>query len=211
MRLKIKKGVENSVADHLSRLTSGNESDGHVPLDDSFPDERLFAVSEAPWYADIVNFLATGMTPLHWSPQDLRRFYVEVHFFYFSDLFLYKYCGDHVIRKYVPNDEYESVLNICHENACGGHFSTRKTVAKILQSGFYWPSVFRDAHLHCKACSNCQQLGGITGKNQMPSNPILHLEIFDYWGIDFMGPFPISHGHMCWTISLLMCRTSTQF
>ena len=99
------------------------------------------------------------MTPLHWSPQDLRCFYAEVRFFYFSDPFLYKYYGDQVIRKCVPNDEYESVLNFGHENACGGHFSTRKTVAKILQSGFYWPSMFKDAHLHCKACSNCQQLG----------------------------------------------------
>ena len=195
LEIKDKKGVENSVADHLSRLTSGNDS-ADIPLEDSFPDERLLAVSEVPWYADIVNFLATGMTPSHWSPQDLKRFYAEVRFFYFSDPFLYKYCGDQVIRKCVPNDEYESVLTFCHENVCGGHFSTRKTVAKILQSGFYWPSMFKDAHLHCKACHNCQQLGGITRKNQMPSNPIVHLEIFDCWGIDFMGPFPISHGHL---------------
>ena len=75
-------------------------------------------------------------------------------------------------------------------------FLLEKTVAKILQSGFYWPSMFKDAHLHCKACNNCQQLGGITRKNMMPLNPILHLEIFDCWGIDFMGPFPISHGYI---------------
>ena len=125
LEIKDKKGVENSVADHLSRLTSGNDS-ADISLEDSFPHERLFAVSEVPWYADIVNFLATGMTPLHWSPQDLKRFYAEVRFFYFSDPFLYKYCGDQVIRKCVPNDEYESVLNFFHENACGGHFSTRK-------------------------------------------------------------------------------------
>ena len=71
LEIKDKKGVENSVADHLSRLTTGNEP-AEIPLEDSFPDERLFAVSEAPWYADIVNFLATGMTPLHWSPRDLN-------------------------------------------------------------------------------------------------------------------------------------------
>ena len=125
LEIKDKKGVENSVADHLSRLTTGNEL-AEYPFGGLFPDERLFVVSEAPWYADIVNFLATGMTPLHWSPHDLKRFNAEVRFFYFSDPFLYKYCGDHVIRKCVPNDEFESVLNFCHENACGGHFSTRK-------------------------------------------------------------------------------------
>ena len=29
----------------------------------------------------------------------------------------------------------------------------------------------------------------------MPLKPILEVEIFDVWGIDLMGPFPISHGH----------------
>ncbi|KAM2935473.1 hypothetical protein COP2_033183 [Malus domestica] len=30
----------------------------------------------------------------------------------------------------------------------------------------------------------------------MPQNPILSVEIFDVWGIDFMGPFPLSHGFL---------------
>ena len=29
----------------------------------------------------------------------------------------------------------------------------------------------------------------------MPLNPILVVELFDVWGIDFMGPFPTSYGH----------------
>ncbi|CAN6560273.1 unnamed protein product [Malus baccata var. baccata] len=31
-------------------------------------------------------------------------------------------------------------------------------------------------------------------KDQMPQSPIFNVEIFDVWGIDFMGPFPSSHG-----------------
>ena len=54
--------------------------------------------------------------------------------------------------------------------------------------------MFKDASLHCKACSNCQQLGDNKEKYDA-LNPILHLEIFDCWGIDFMGPFLISHGY----------------
>jgi hypothetical protein len=30
----------------------------------------------------------------------------------------------------------------------------------------------------------------------MPLNPILIVEIFDVWGIDFMGPFPLSFGYL---------------
>ncbi|XP_057994956.1 uncharacterized protein LOC131175263 [Hevea brasiliensis] len=33
------------------------ESFDNLPIDDSFPDENLFAISQLPWYADIVNYL----------------------------------------------------------------------------------------------------------------------------------------------------------
>ncbi|CAN6542444.1 unnamed protein product [Malus baccata var. baccata] len=33
-------------------------------------------------------------------------------------------------------------------------------------------------------------------QDQMSQNPILSVEIFDVWGIDFMGPFPSSHGFL---------------
>jgi hypothetical protein len=65
-----------------------------------------------------------------------------------------------------------------------------------LQCGFYWPSLFKDTHEFCKACERCQKLGGITRRNMMPLNPILIIEIFDCWGIDFMGPFPSSFGNL---------------
>jgi len=71
-----------------------------------------------------------------------------------------------------------------------GHFSSRKTTTKILQSGFYWPTMFKNSHAFCKTCENCQKLGSVSKRHMMPLNPILIIEIFDYWGIDFIGPFP---------------------
>jgi len=35
----------------------------------------------------------------------------------------------------------------------------------------------------------------ITRRDMMPLNPFLEVEIFDIWGIDFMGPFPSSAGN----------------
>ena len=77
-----------------------------------------------------------------------------------------------------------------------GHFSSRKTAIKILQAGFYWPTLFKDCFNFCKTCARCQQLGGITKRNMMPLTPILISEIFDCWGLDFMGPFPPSCGYL---------------
>ncbi|RVW12792.1 Retrovirus-related Pol polyprotein from transposon opus [Vitis vinifera] len=139
LQIRDKKGVENVVADHLSRKT--------------------------PWYAHIANYLVTGEVP------------------------------NQIIRKCVPEEEQQGILSHCHESACGGHFASQKTAMKVLQSGFTWPSLFKDAHIMCRSCDRCQRLGKLTRRNQMPMNPILIVDLFDVWGIDFMGPFPMSFGN----------------
>ena len=48
----------------------------------------------------------------------------------------------------------------------------------------------------CKACDRCQRVGKIGSKNQMPQTPISFIELFEVWGIDFMGPFPSSLGYL---------------
>ena len=67
---------------------------------------------------------------------------------------------------------------------------------KVLQSGFHWPSLFKDAHTMCRECDKCQRLGKISRCHMMPLNPILVVDVFDVWGIDFMGPFPSSFGYV---------------
>ena len=66
---------------------------------------------------------------------------------------------------------------------------------KVLQSGFYWPSLFKEAHQMCRVCDRCQKLGKLSRRQMMPLNPILVVKLFDVWGIDFMGPFPTSYSH----------------
>ena len=39
-------------------------------------------------------------------------------------------------------------------------------------------------------------MGNISKKNEMPLQGILVVQIFDVWGIDFMGPFPSSFGNI---------------
>ena len=64
--IKDKKGTKNAVADHLSRLESHpHNNQDKMEIDDSFPDEMLLAIQHiaTPWYADLANFLACGVTP----------------------------------------------------------------------------------------------------------------------------------------------------
>jgi hypothetical protein len=55
--------------------------------------------------------------------------------------------------------------------------------------------MFKDAHAFVTACDRCQHTGNISRRNEMPLQNILEVELFDVWGIDFMGPFPSSYNN----------------
>lgn len=195
VEIKDKKGSENVVADHLSRVSNAPFDDN--PINESFPDEQLLAISShEPWFADIVNYLVTNEIPTHWTKAEKDVFFSRVHYYFWDDPYLFKYCPDQIIRRCVPEHEHRSILSFCHDMACGGHFSSQKTAAKILESGFYWPTLHKDANTFCKSCVRCQHVGKISKRDQMPLNSILVVDIFDIWGIDFMGPFPSSFGNV---------------
>ncbi|RVX10290.1 Retrovirus-related Pol polyprotein from transposon opus [Vitis vinifera] len=129
-QIKDKKGVENVVADHLSRLVIAHNSHP-LPINDDFPEESLMFLVKTPWYAHIANYLVTGEIPSEWNAQDRKHFFAKIHAYYWEEPFLFKYCADQIIRKCVPEDEQQGILSHCHENACGGHFASQKTAMKI--------------------------------------------------------------------------------
>ncbi|GJR21873.1 reverse transcriptase domain-containing protein [Tanacetum coccineum] len=77
----------------------------------------------------------------------------------------------------------------------GGHHGANLTAKKVFDAGFFWPTIYRDAHAMIKSCDTCQRQGKISQRDEMPQNVIQVCEIFDVWGIDFMGPFPSSRGN----------------
>ncbi|CAN6720968.1 unnamed protein product [Malus baccata var. baccata] len=192
LEIRDKKGSENVVADHLSRLV--HEEDV-VPIPETFPDEKLMSIEVSmPWYADLVNYLASKVIPREFNKNQRDKLKHDARNYVWDDPYLWKYGSDQIIRRCVHDSEIQSILNFCHTYACGGHFGTHTTARKVLECGFYWPTVFKDARTFCIACDRCQRTGNIGPKDQMPQSPIFNVEIFDVWGIDFMGPFPSSHG-----------------
>ncbi|KAG7572534.1 Retrotransposon gag domain [Arabidopsis suecica] len=212
LEIKDKKEIENGVADHLSRLRIEND----IPIDDSLPEEQLltFRLLDAshdtytkleeikglkevgPWYADYVNYLACGKEPPNLTSYVKKKFFMDINHFYWDEPYLYTLCKDKVCRRFVSEDEVEGILVHCHGSSYGGHFATFKTVAKVLQAGLWWPTMFMDAQGFILKCDSCQRKGNISRRNEMPQNLILEVEVFDVWGIDFMGPFPLLMGTM---------------
>ncbi|CAA7056362.1 unnamed protein product [Microthlaspi erraticum] len=208
-----KKGVENGVADHLSRM----RVEDMIPINDSMPEEQLMAImilkesfdekarleevkalrdENLPWYADIVNFMVSGEVPSSFDAYKRKKFFKDARHYYWDEPYLYKRGPDSIYRRCIAEEDVQGVLEHCHGSAYGGHFATFKTATKVLQSGLWWPTLFKDAADYIAKCDPCQRKGGITKRDEMPLNPILEVEIFDVWGIDFMGPFkPSSNGH----------------
>ena len=101
---------------------------------------------------------------------------------------LYKKGKDEVLRRCVTSSEIPLILKKCHDNMTGGHFAGDVTARKILQSSYWWPTLFADYTTYTRQCDVCQRIGKPTASSAMPLTPILALAPFEKWGIDFVGP-----------------------
>ncbi|XP_024006543.1 uncharacterized protein LOC112083050 [Eutrema salsugineum] len=222
IEVKDKKGVENGVADHLSRI---RVEDG-VPIDAArrelssdtttsvarhlaqpntetsqvrrrLPEISSTGVSatQRPWYADIANYFAAEAEPENFKGYAKKKFLRELRRYHWDEPYLYKHCSDGIYRRCIAESEVPEVLFHCHGTEYAGHFTTFKTVSKVLQAGFWWLTMFRDAHAFISQCDVCQRRGKISKRHEMPQNFILEVEVFDCWVIHFMGPFPSSYGN----------------
>ncbi|XP_060202034.1 uncharacterized protein LOC132630478 [Lycium barbarum] len=145
--VKDRKGTENQVVDHLSRLEEAGRPSDELDIDDAFPDEQVLAViaEVAPWYADIANFLVTSITPDDIKSYHKKKFLRDCRMYYWDEPYLFRTCADNIIR-------------------------------------------------HCFPECECQRQGSIGRRQEMPMNFVMEVEVFDVWGIDFMGPFVSSCG-----------------
>ncbi|KAJ9552184.1 hypothetical protein OSB04_016229 [Centaurea solstitialis] len=196
-----KRGAENLAADHLSRLENPYMDSGGIEvIRDKFPDEGLNMIKTIgedpiPWYADFANYLAAGVLVKGITHQQKGKFFSDLKYYFWSKPYLFRVGPDRIHRRCVSGPIAWDILTNCHKGPTGGHFGANLTARKVLESGFYWPTIFKDAHTLIKSCDACQRAGNITKKDEMPQQSISVSEVFDVWGIDFMGPFPDSRGN----------------
>ncbi|GJT18166.1 reverse transcriptase domain-containing protein, partial [Tanacetum coccineum] len=195
------KGAENLAAGHLSRLENTHEGDlEKKEINETFPLETLRMISfhgdsSTSWFADIANYHARNFIVKRMSSQQKKKFFKDVKHYFWDDPYLFQICADQMIRCYVYGQEAVDILTACHNGPTDGHHGANYTTKKVFDFGFYWPTIYRDAHDMAKSCDSCQRQGKISQKDEMPLNSIQECEIFDVLGIDFVGPFPSSRGN----------------
>ncbi|GKE72346.1 reverse transcriptase domain-containing protein [Tanacetum coccineum] len=144
-----------------------------------------------PWFADIANYHARNFVVKWMSSQQKKKFFKDVRHYFLDDPYLFRIGADQVIRRCVYDQEAIDILTACHNGPTRGHHGVNYTAKKVFDSSFYWPTIYRDAHDMVMSCDSCQHQGKFLQKDEMPQV----CEIFDVWGINFIGPFSSSRGN----------------
>jgi len=106
LEIKDRKGVENPVADHLSRMYFKEPQE--LPINDSLRDDMLFKVTKTdPWYANIVNFMVVGYVP---PGENKKRLIYESCLHIWDPLYLFRVCLDGLLRRCVPVEEGMQII-----------------------------------------------------------------------------------------------------
>nr|GEZ68429.1 reverse transcriptase domain-containing protein [Tanacetum cinerariifolium] len=170
------KRAENYAADHLSRLENPYENVFYPKeINETFPLESLNKVAHqdpsTPWFANFANYHAEKFIIKGMTSQQKQKFFKDARHYFWDDPYLFRTSPDQIIRRYVAGKKAIDILKACHSGPTGGHYGANYIAKKVFDSG------------------------KISQKDEMPQNSIQVCEIFDVWGIDFVGPFPSSKGN----------------
>ncbi|GJV04551.1 putative nucleotidyltransferase, ribonuclease H [Tanacetum coccineum] len=118
IKIKDKRGAENLVADHLSRLENpdlGTFTEEEIT--DEFPDEHLMVLktelnNDEPWYADYVNYLVGKIVPPNWTSEKRRRFFSQVKNYFWDEPYAFKLCSDNIMGRRVAGNEIFEIWHI---------------------------------------------------------------------------------------------------
>nr|GEX68690.1 reverse transcriptase domain-containing protein [Tanacetum cinerariifolium] len=96
----------------------------------------------------------------------------DVRHYFWDDPYHFKTCADQMIRRCVAGQEALDILEAFHSGPIGGHYGANYTAKKVFDSGFYWPTIYKDAFELVKHCDSCQRQGKISQNDEMPQNSI---------------------------------------
>ncbi|GJU58782.1 reverse transcriptase domain-containing protein [Tanacetum coccineum] len=159
--------------DHLSRLENPHQDKlENKEITETFPLETLGSVAlrvdSTPWFADFANYHAGNFIVKGMSSQQKNKFFKDVKHYFWDDPFLFKICADQMIRRCVHGKEALDILEACHNRPTGGHHGANLTAKKVFDAGFFWPTIYKDAHELVKNCDSCQRQGKISQRDEMP-------------------------------------------
>ncbi|RDY07843.1 putative mitochondrial protein, partial [Mucuna pruriens] len=206
IEIKDKKGAENSVADHLSQI---KRESNPMPIRDDIQTSN-YCISTRLQHglqtsATLWQHLNFHQRHLDYTKRDCKVMPSTTYgmILTFGDYAMFKsFAGAFPMLR--SNRSSSFVIQ-----PGGGHYGSTRMARKVLDCGFYWPTIFRDAYQFVSTCEKCQKAGmAITIRHEMPQQSIGFCEVFDIWDIDFMGPFPVSNDYVSRLIEAIATKTN---
>lgn len=117
-------------------------------------------VQEKPWFADMTNYKVFGITPENLNWKQKNKFLEDTKQYVWDDPYLFQIWVNHLLRRHVSNKEVQSIIWHCHNSPYRGYYNGECTITNVLQSIFYWSSIFKDTYKHTRKCESCQRIRG---------------------------------------------------
>ena len=179
-----KPGKTHGVADALSR-NKGAEPATEIP--DQTTDAQLFSI-QPDWIHPIIEYLQTGTFPPSMTKEAHKRLAYRAIRFQLVQGKLYRLGNDSRLRQVISDSQARMILQELHKGNAGGHFFQDNTVRKVLDAGYWWPTLYKDTYQYFQTCHECQKTGGLPKSVSTKLITTLPAEPFMKWGLDFVGP-----------------------
>jgi hypothetical protein len=138
------------------------------------------------WYEKITYLLHHGTCLENLNPRERRSIRLKSTQYRLINLVLFHVNYDGLLLRCLKHEYADKVLKELHDGPVGGHFTGNTTTHKILRVGYYWPTLFRDAHTYARNCKTCQMSTEREKRAVVPLQPVAVSRPFKQWGLDII-------------------------
>ena len=132
-------------------------------------------------------FLLHSTAPAHLDAKRKRALQLKYVPSYLVNNMLLRENFNSVLLRCLELDDANKVLAEFHFGPLGGHYRGDTTTHKVLRDGYYWPTLFKDAHVVSHKCEICQKVVGRMKNDSFPLHPVSMESPFHQWGLDIIG------------------------
>ena len=195
--------AQNKKADALSKLVAVQFD--HLSkevlvevLNESSVEARevhMIVEEEGPtWMTPIHNYLEKRILPE--DPVEARTIKEKIKNYTMEDGVLYKKSYLVPLMRCVGPLQANYIIREVHMGSCGMHDGPRQVVAKIMNLGYYWPTMHRDAREVIQKCDSCQAHASVPRLPKADMISVTSAWPFMKWGMDIVGPLSEGPGRV---------------
>jgi hypothetical protein len=156
-------------------------------------------LADSKWYKNIIFYLRSRKSPVTMNSKEIRTLKMKANQYVLITDILFRRNYDGILLRCIDENQSQEMIRELHEGICGGNFAPTATTQKIIRSGFYWTSMFRELYAMIRKFVSCQHFSENMKRSAMPLQPVIMEQPFSQRGLDVVRPINLKYrkGHMC--------------